>query len=91
MIGSLLKYTAVAFAGAVVFATAMHYTDDKAFDTIKAAIDTHETLLRAGGKDGEELKEAMAAFINANRVVWDQTYILKETCARTKDLYAIWL
>jgi hypothetical protein len=91
MIGSLLKYTAAAFVGAVVFASAMHYTDDTAYDTIKAAVDAHETLLRAGGKEGDELKEAMADFIKANRVIWDKTYILKETSERVNTLYANWI
>lgn len=88
MFGTILKYTAAAFAGAVIFATCMHVADEEAVKNISAAIDAHIALRRAEGMDDASVKESIANYIRANRGMWDKTYTMAETGRRVEELYA---
>lgn len=91
MIGSILKYSAVAFAGAIGFAVAMHYVDDAAADVIQVTLKDQEALFRQTNPSDDELRVLMAAFIQANRSMWDGTFHLKETATRVQAMYNVWL
>ncbi len=68
MFGSIIKYTAVALAGAVVFTTAGFFMDAEVIDTAKESCENfHATL---SDLDPDELKVKMAAFILVNRSGW---------------------
>lgn len=88
MLGTILKYTAVAFIGAVAFATSMHYIDENAYEVIKSTIDIQRDLFKEKGLTGDELTEAMRHYIDTNRTAWDGMYQLKETATRVQQLYA---
>jgi hypothetical protein len=91
MLGTIVKYSLAAAVGAIAFAIAMHHTDDCAYEDIKAKIAAHEALLRKTIGAEEDIKPLMADFIRANRVIWDNTYITKDTMVRVNELYAVWL
>lgn len=91
MIGSIIKYTAVAFAGGVIFAVCMFSADEAAFEKIKDSLAIYAKLQIDEGKEGEELKLAMADYIRSNRSHWDKTYTLAETQRRVQDLYATYI
>lgn len=91
MIGAIFKYTLAACAGAVIFSTLMHMTDEEALNHIRDMIVAHEALERAKGLDGEELKQAMLTFIHHHRAEWDKTYILVETGRQAQLLYGNWV
>lgn len=91
MFGTIVKYTLAAAIGAVAFAMAMHHTDDCAYEDIKAKINAHAELLRNTIGAEEDIKGLMADYIRANRVIWDTTYITKDTMVRVNELYAAWL
>lgn len=90
MIGTFFKYVAVAAAGAVTFAVAMHYVDDAAVVLIDETIKQQVVLYRAGNPTDEELANMMRVYIAANRKMWDGTYQLKDTAERVEALYAVW-
>ena len=91
MIGTLVKYTVAAVAGAIIFTTFMHMTDDEALEHIRSLIVAHEALERSKGLDGEDLKKEMLAFIHQHRAEWDKTYILAETGRQAQLLYGAWV
>ena len=91
MLGTIVKYTAAAIVGAVVFATCMHITDEEALNHIRDMITAHEALERAKGKDGDDLRAEMVSFIRAHRNDWDKTYILAETGRQAQNLYGSWV
>lgn len=91
MIGSILKYTAAAFAGAVIFATCMHVADQEALTHIEDMITAHEAVEKAHGKIGEELRAEMAAFIRLHRDAWDKSYTMADTGRKAQLLYGKWV
>lgn len=91
MFGTIVKYTIAAAVGAVAFAIAMHHTDECAYLDIKAKIDAHAVLLRSTVGAEEDIKPLMADYIRGNRVIWDSTYITKDTMVRVNELYAAWI
>lgn len=68
MLGSIIKYTAVALAGAVCFATFGHFMDA---DVVEAAkVKTEDYAATLGHATPEEFREKMRAFISVNRDAW---------------------
>lgn len=91
MIGSIIKYSLAAFAGAVVFATCMHVADEEALTHIEDMITAHEAVSRSKGLSEEELKTEMIAFIRQHRDAWDHSYTMADTGRKAQLLYGAWL
>lgn len=68
MLGSILKYTAVALAGAVIFTTSGFFMDADVVEKAKSEIEAYD-LTQLDLPDAER-KEKVKAFIVINRAEW---------------------
>lgn len=68
MFGSILKYTAVALAGAVAFTTSAFFMDADVVEAARKEAEDHAATLSTMPTD--DFKIHMASFINANRSRW---------------------
>lgn len=91
MIGTIIKYSLAAFAGAVIYATCINMTDDEALEHIRTTIDAHLALTRAKNMTDDEVRAEMVSFIHSHRHEWDKSYIMAETGRQAQALYGVWV
>lgn len=91
MFGTILKYTVVAFIGAVTHGVIVNYIDDCAYETIKAEIDEEVEKCKAAEMDDATITTCLAAFILKKRQEWGKLYRLKETDEAVQKMYSHWM
>lgn len=88
MLGSILKFTAIALSGAIVFATAGHFMDADVVDHAKEACTNYANTL--AGLPTDEFKEKMKAFILINRDDWVRQLTYASSVKDLDDVLATW-
>lgn len=84
MFGSILKYTAVALAGAVIFTTSGFFMDADVVERAKLSVEEYDQTLL--DRPDAERKEKVKAFIVVNRADWIAQLTF---AASVKDLDAV--
>lgn len=92
MLGSIAKFTAIAFTGALATVITMNWCDSGTLDDIKRELEDKKALL----KNDETLNEtqantAMIEFINIMRPVWRKRFILQINAMGLEDVLAEYL
>lgn len=88
MLGSILKYAAVALGGAIVFSTAGHFMD---CDVIDAARESCDNYAKSNSDlPTNEFKEKMKAYILINRDSWVSQLVYASSVKDLDDALATW-
>ncbi len=88
MIGSILKYTAIAVAGGVGFAFASQYMDAEVIDGVRAQLAIQEKA--NSDLTPDELKDKMQAFINTNRNHWVESLTFASNLKELNTVLDAW-
>lgn len=85
MLGTVLKYSLAAVAGAAIMAVGMHYGDDQTLIRVKEELNIVRDAARRDGKDeAEELNN----YIAANRPGWIASITLAMNVAELERILA---
>jgi hypothetical protein len=92
MLGSIAKFTAIAFTGALATVITMNWCDSGTLDDIKREIEDKQALL----KNDETLTEAQAAsmlieYLTIMRPEWRKRFILQINSLDLDSLLALYL
>lgn len=80
MIGSIIKYTAVAAVGAVLFCVAAFSADETAINVVKDELRCQELKLKGNPSlSKEQIDEQMRQFVKANLPRWNQMVVMAQS------------
>ncbi len=80
MIGSILKYTAVAAVGAVIFCVAAFSSDEAAINIVKDELRYHEFKLKGDPSlSKEQIVQGMRDYIKQNLPRWNQMVVMAQS------------